>query len=195
VHLITIFASGNGSNADALCSYFAAHPHYRINCILCDKQEAGVYGIGRKHNVPVINIHTIFRDGDALLKILVEYKTDFILLAGYLKLMPAEVISKYPSRILNIHPALLPDFGGKGMYGRHVHEAVIKAGVATSGFTIHLADQQYDEGRILFQEDVLIVQNMTATALQQLVNQLELKHYAPVAEKYFDELIKNRNND
>jgi phosphoribosylglycinamide formyltransferase-1 len=195
VHLITIFASGNGSNADALCSYFASHPNYRINCILCDKQDAGVYTIGRNHNVPVISINTIFRDGEALLKVLDGYKTDFILLAGYLKLMPAEVIGKYPSRILNIHPALLPDFGGKGMYGQHVHEAVIKAGVGKSGFTIHLADQHYDEGKILFQEDVLIVQNMTATELQQLVNQLELKHYGPVAEKYFDGLTKNRNND
>jgi phosphoribosylglycinamide formyltransferase-1 len=183
---IAIFASGSGSNTGAICQYFSQHPRYRVVLILCDKPEAGVYEVAEHYGIPTRFLSADVREPAKLLSILKTYNIRFILLAGYLRLMPLELIAAFPQRILNIHPALLPDFGGKGMYGRHVHNAVIKSGVNKSGITIHIADQHYDEGDILFQSAVDIPSGMNANELQKEVNELELKYYPPVAESYFD---------
>lgn len=183
---IAIFASGSGSNTSAICQYFSQHPRYRVVVILCDKPEAGVYDVAEHYGIPTRFLSADVREPSKLLSILKTYNIRFILLAGYLRLMPAEIIAAFPQRILNIHPALLPDFGGKGMYGRHVHNAVIRSGTNKSGITIHIADQHYDEGDILFQSALDIPAGMNANELQKAVNELELKYYPPVAESYFD---------
>jgi phosphoribosylglycinamide formyltransferase-1 len=185
---IAIFASGRGSNAEAICTYFAQHPRYQVGLILCDRQEAGVYDVAKKFRVPAISISGSYQNGKTLKAMLAMHNIHFVLLAGYLRLFPVEVIDAYPGKILNIHPALLPQFGGKGMYGRHVHTAVINAGATESGFTIHLVNPKYDEGKILFQEKIKVTPGINPEALHKLVNDLELLHYAPVAEKYFDQL-------
>ena len=185
---IAIFASGKGSNAEAICKYFAQHPRYRVALLLCDKQEAGVYDVAKAFRVPAISISGSYQNGNTLKAMLEMHDIHFILLAGYLRLFPVEVINAWPGKILNIHPALLPQFGGKGMYGRHVHTAVINAGSSESGFTIHLVNPRYDEGKILFQEKIKVPPGTHPETLHQLVNELELQHYAPVAEKYFDQL-------
>lgn len=185
---IAIFASGKGSNAAALCSYFKNHPRYQVGLILCDKQEAGVYDVARSFRIPPICISGSYSNGATLKAILQMHNIHFVLLAGYLRLLPAEVIEAYPRKILNIHPALLPQFGGKGMYGKHVHKAVINAGAAESGFTIHQVNSKYDEGEIIFQEKIQISPGTDPDALHALINALELKHYPEVAESYFDAL-------
>jgi phosphoribosylglycinamide formyltransferase-1 len=183
---IAIFASGSGSNTGAICQYFSQHPRYRVVLILCDKPEAGVYKVAEHYGILTRFLSADVREPAKLLSILKTYNIRFILLAGYLRLMPLELIAAFPQRILNIHPALLPDFGGKGMYGRHVHNAVIRSGANKSGITIHIADQHYDEGDILFQSALDIPAGMNANELQKAVNELELKYYPPVAESYFD---------
>lgn len=183
---IAIFASGKGSNAEALCTHFSNHPDYKIELILCDRLDAGVYDVARNFKVPVISITRGFNDGKYLTAVLKENKIDFVLLAGYLRLVPSEVIAAYENKILNIHPALLPDFGGKGMYGEKVHAAVIAADKSETGFTIHIVNAVYDEGKIIFQEKIKVPQGISASDLQMLVNKEEHRLYPAIAEKYFD---------
>ena len=184
---IAIFASGKGSNTAAICSYFKQHPRYQVGLILCDKQEAGVYDVARSFRIPVISISGSYTNGNTLKAMLTMHNIHFVLLAGYLRLLPSEVIEAYPNKILNIHPALLPLFGGKGMYGRNVHTAVINSGATESGFTIHQVNTKYDEGKIVYQEKLTVPAGTDPETLHQLVNELELKHYAQAAEKYFDQ--------
>lgn len=185
---IAIFASGTGSNATALCEYFTNHSEYKVGLILCDRAEAGVYKVAEQFKIPSQYLNADLRYGEPLLQLLHQYGIDYILLAGYLKLMPVEVIRAFSQRILNIHPALLPAFGGKGMYGKHVHAAVLKSGQKFSGITIHVADEKYDEGKIIFQAAVNITPGMTEEDLQKAINVLELKNYAVTSEKYFNSL-------
>ena len=144
---IAIFASGNGSNAENICSYFKRSEDIQVSVILTNNSESGVVDRCRKLDIPLISFSKNELELKILLKLL-DLHIDYIVLAGFLLKIPLSIIQAYPDRIINLHPALLPKFGGKGMYGIHVHNAVIKAGESESGITIHCVSEEYDKGEI-----------------------------------------------
>ncbi len=182
---IAVFASGTGTNAENLIRYFRTHPHCRVNLVLCNKPGAGVLDRAARLGVKsvVITRQDLYETGRAL-NLLKEHRVDFIVLAGFLWLIPQPVLEAYPGRIVNIHPALLPAYGGKGMYGRRVHEAVIKNGDKKSGVTVHLVNEEYDAGNILFQEECDVLPGDTPDTLAERVHQLEYEHYPRVVEEW-----------
>lgn len=184
MHTIAIFASGTGSNAQKIIDYFRGSESVRIGLIVCNKPGAGVLNIAGKENIPslLIEKERFFR-GDHYLPELKESGIDFIVLAGFLWKIPDALIRTFPDSIINIHPALLPSYGGKGMYGRFVHEAVIHAGEKESGITIHFVDEKYDHGKIIFQARVNIGPSESPDSLAEKVHALEHKHYPRVIEE------------
>ena len=180
---IAIFASGAGSNAQKIIDHFRSHGHIKISLIVCNKPSAGVLTIAGNENIPslLIEKEKFFR-GDAYVDQLKENKIDFIVLAGFLWKVPDLLIKAYPGKIINIHPALLPKYGGKGMYGQHVHEAVIAAGEKESGITIHYVDGHYDNGDIIFQATCPVLQNDDPSSLANRIHQLEHQYYPKVVE-------------
>jgi len=181
---IAIFASGAGSNAQKILDHFRDSAHIKISLILCNKSGAGVLGIASTENIPAILIdkEKFFR-GNAYVEELRENAIDFIVLAGFLWKIPAALIKAYPGKIVNIHPALLPKYGGKGMYGNYVHEAVIQAKESESGITIHYVDEHYDHGDAIFQARCSVLENDTAETLAQRIHLLEHEHYPQVIER------------
>ena len=154
---IAVFASGKGSNADNICSYFKGHPAIKISLIVSDRKAAGVFDVAKKHQIPSLYINReSWNDQDKVIATLGDYNIDLIVLAGFLKLIPPTLIQAFNGHIINIHPALLPSYGGAGMYGHHVHEAVHKAGEKETGITIHFVDEHYDHGDIIFQAKMRI---------------------------------------
>ena len=187
---ISIFASGAGSNAQKIINHFAASQNIKIALIVCNKPGAGVLQIAEQSGIPSILIEKErFFNGDNYLPELAKHKIDFIVLAGFLWKIPVALIHTYPKKIINIHPALLPKYGGKGMYGSKVHEAVIAAGEIESGITIHYVDEVYDHGEIIFQATCEIVENDTAASLAQKIHVLEHENYPGVIAN----LIKKQN--
>ncbi|MDP3666012.1 MAG: phosphoribosylglycinamide formyltransferase [Sediminibacterium sp.] len=182
---IAVFASGAGSNAEKIILYFKNHPSIKVKLVVCNKPGAGVIRIAQNQGIPVLLIERdpFFR-GDSYLPYLKEQGINFIVLAGFLWKIPDALVAAYPKKILNIHPALLPDYGGKGMYGIRVHEAVIAAGVKESGISIHLVDEHFDEGEIIFQAKCTIGENETPQSLAEKVHKLEHRHYPEVVEKW-----------
>jgi formyltetrahydrofolate-dependent phosphoribosylglycinamide formyltransferase len=188
---IAIFASGTGSNALKIMQYFEQHPTISVDLIVCNKPGAGVIHHSEKHGVPVLLIEKdrFFR-GDAYIPVLQQHRISFIVLAGFLWKIPASLIAAYPNKMLNIHPALLPKFGGKGMYGENVHLAVLDSGEKESGISIHYVDEIYDHGNIIFQAKCTVDQNDTPATLAKKIHQLEHQHYPEVIEK----LLQMRNS-
>lgn len=181
---IAIFASGAGSNAQKIIDHFRGHPGVRIVLIVCNKPGAGVLDIAIKEGIPTLLIEKQrFFQGDAYLPEMENASLDLIVLAGFLWQVPAVLIKKFRGHIINIHPALLPDFGGKGMYGHHVHEAVLAAGKKESGISIHLVDEIYDNGKVLFQATCPVQENDTVETLTKRIHELEHMHFARVIEK------------
>jgi len=181
---IAIFASGNGSNAENLMHYFKNHPSARVALILSDRKEAGVFERAIPFQVPTIHLPLAqIKNPLSILQILAEHKIDFIVLAGYLKLMHPEIIEAFPNRIINLHPALLPKFGGKGMYGMKVHEAVLLASEKETGITIHYVNNQYDKGDIIFQATTIIDENDTVLNISAKIHLLEQEHLPRVTEE------------
>lgn len=179
---LAIFASGSGSNAENIAKYFENHAQIKVSEILSNKMDA--YVIKRANNLG-IKSSAFSRDEFSAPTFLSRLQnTDYIILAGFLWLVPEFLIRAFPNRIINIHPALLPKYGGKGMYGSRVHEAVIDSGEKESGITIHLVDQEYDKGRILFQEKCKIEQGETPAILGGKVHALEHEHFPRVIEEY-----------
>ncbi len=180
---IAIFASGTGSNAQKIIDHFRKHSYIKISIIVCNNPAAGVLQIAATEGIPFLLIEKerFFR-GDAYIKELKQYDIGFIVLAGFLWKIPSSLINIYPGRIINIHPALLPKYGGKGMYGHSVHEAVIGAGETESGITIHYVDDVYDNGKIIFQAHCPILSADTAQSLGQRIHQLEHEHYPRIIE-------------
>jgi phosphoribosylglycinamide formyltransferase-1 len=181
---LAIFASGQGTNAREIIRYFKERQllvlgqQVEISLIICNKPVAGVLDIAAQAGIPsiVINREKFFRGSHYL----EEFKTrdiSFIVLAGFLWKIPSELIAAFPDRILNIHPALLPKYGGKGMFGMAVHEAVVAARDRESGITIHYVDEQYDHGRIFFQASFNLSPDETANSLAEKIHQLEHKYY------------------
>ena len=185
---IAIFASGTGTNAQEIIHYFKDK---RVNVAImgCNKKEAGVWNIAAEAGVDSFLIEKAqFLDGDAYLPLLQTAKIDLIVLAGFLWKIPQRLIDAYPRRIINIHPALLPKYGGKGMYGKRVHEAVIAASESESGITIHYVDEHYDNGDIIFQAKCPVLGTDTPETLAKRIHELEHRHFPLVVEKVIKEL-------
>jgi phosphoribosylglycinamide formyltransferase-1 len=181
---VAIFASGTGSNAKKIIEYFANASHIKISLIVCNKKGAGVISIAEKEHIPVLLIDKEqFLNGDAYVEVLKHHAIDFIVLAGFLWKIPSKLIAAYPNKIINIHPALLPKYGGKGMYGHFVHEAVVAAKDPESGITIHYVDEQYDHGNVIFQARCTIDPVDTADVVAQKVLVLEHLHFPRVVEE------------
>lgn len=182
---IAIFASGAGSNAEVIIKTlvtFTKVNDITIALIVSNNPLAGVLKIAKIYNIPSevlpLSLNNSQNSSSVYLDILTQYKIDFIVLAGYLKKIPVEVIKKYPQKIVNIHPALLPTYGGAGMYGMHVHNAIVAAGEKQSGITIHFVDEIYDNGKIVFQTTCNIDLGETAESLAKKIHLLEHQHYA-----------------
>lgn len=181
---IAIFASGGGSNARKIIEHFKNSELARVSLIVSNKPDAGVLEIAREHGIPAQVIDRKgFYESEALLDVLKTHEIGFVALAGFLWLMPAYLVRAFPRKMLNIHPALLPKFGGKGMYGHHVHEAVKAAAESESGPSIHLVNEQYDEGDILFQARCAIAPEDSAAEIAGKVLELEHRFYPAVIEQ------------
>lgn len=184
VHRLAIFASGNGTNAQRIAGYFRDHPSIRVTLILSNNPDAYVLTRARILGIPceVFDRNT-FYNTDTVPALLSRYNTDYIILAGFLWLIPGNILTAYAGRIINIHPALLPAYGGKGMYGNKVHEAVIMAGEKESGITIHYVNERYDEGRIIFQAKCSVSPGDSPEMLAGKIHELEYTHFPEVIEK------------
>ncbi len=182
---LAIFASGRGSNAFSIIRHFQDIKDIEIVCICSNNPEPGVFKYAEQYAIKHRSFNAEERkDPNKLGAYLKDLKVDYVILAGYMKKIPGHLLEQYPDHILNIHPALLPKFGGKGMYGMNVHKAVIAAGEPISGISIHLVNEEYDEGRILFQEKVKIEPHDDAEELGKKVLKLEHRFYPEVIEKY-----------
>jgi len=182
---IAIFASGGGSNAEKIIQYFEHHADIKICLVVSNNKNAGVLDIADRYKVPsYVIIKKDIYESDRLLSLLKSNKIDLLVLAGFLWLIPAYLISAYASRIINIHPSLLPKYGGKGMYGHHVHEAVKADRSTISGMTVHLVNEKYDEGAIIFQEVCKLHQEMNGTEIAAEVLKLEHKYFSKAIENY-----------
>ena len=181
---ISIFASGKGSNAQKIKQHFSNHPEIKVELIVCNNPKAGIIELAAEWKIPLLMItKEDQKNPQHLLNELLKYKIDWIVLAGYLWLIPELLIKKFPNQIINIHPALLPKYGGNGMYGMKVHEAVKSANEKQTGITIHLIDEEFDKGEIIFQASVLLNENDTPDSIAEKVHQLEHKHFAQEIEK------------
>lgn len=171
---LVLFASGAGSNVQAIIDYFFGKD-VKIAAIVCNKEGAGVLQIAANHEIPVEMIDKQRFSNQAFLEKLQSYNADLLVLAGFLWKVPNTIVGAFPNKIVNIHPALLPNYGGKGMYGSKVHEAVINAQEKESGITIHWVNEHYDEGNIIVQARCTISKTDTAHSLAQNIHKLE--HY------------------
>ncbi len=185
---IAILASGSGSNAQKLVEHFAGNDRAEVVLIGCDQPKAGVLQRAWDLGVPsYLFTGAQLKDGTVLHE-LQDQRVDLVVLAGFLRLIPAELVAAFPRRIVNIHPALLPKYGGKGMYGHHVHEAVIAAGEVESGITIHLVNERYDEGEHLFQARCPVTPTDTPATLAAKVHALEHAHFPCVVEEFVERI-------
>ncbi|HMN90719.1 MAG TPA: phosphoribosylglycinamide formyltransferase [Saprospiraceae bacterium] len=195
---IAIFASGTGSNAAKIVAYFRNNPHIQVRLIVSNRSEAPVLNMARAAGIETLVVwkHE-FYDTQNLLQILHARQIVFIALAGFLWLIPDYLVRAYPQRIVNIHPALLPRYGGKGMYGRHVHEAVKAAGESESGITIHYVNERYDEGDIIFQKKCILEPNDTSEDIAHKVQALEHRYFAPLIEQLLlsDSAVQDTNSE
>lgn len=185
---IAIFASGNGSNAEEIVRYFDHHPVIEVAAILTNNPTAFVVERAKQHNLPyLIFSKSDFTQSTLVLDWLLKKQITHIVLAGFLWLIPPYLIEAFSGRMINIHPALLPSFGGKGMFGLKVHEAVKNSGVKETGITIHLVNENYDEGKILFQGKCKVEDSFSPEDIANAVHALEYQHYPIVIEQW----IKN----
>ncbi len=185
MNCLAILASGSGSNAENLIRYFTGHPGIEIGLVLSNRKDAFVLERAQGLRVPAVVFgKEEFYHSDTVLSILREHKVTHVVLAGFLWLVPANLINAFPGRIVNIHPALLPKYGGKGMYGMHVHEAVVANKETETGITIHTVNAEYDRGDILFQSRVLPADTPETVAAK--VHELEYKYFPEIVEKWIE---------
>jgi len=182
---IVIFGSGKGSNARAIIDYFQHHTSVQVVALVSDKPRRGFLDISYDYR---INLEIIkgeeLSDPKWIAHLKLMYRPDVIVLAGFLKLIPTELIAAFPNRIINLHPSLLPKYGGKGMYGLHVHKAVIDAGESESGISIHIVNEHYDEGAILFQAHCEVNVGDTPENLAERIHKLEHLHLPQEVERF-----------
>jgi phosphoribosylglycinamide formyltransferase-1 len=180
---IAIFLSGSGSNARKIIEYFKDHPSVSVSLLVSNKPDLGAKTIAEENNISLLSISkSILYDEELFLKSLSDYDIDFIVLAGFLLLVPSYLVKHFEKKVVNIHPALLPKYGGKGMYGHHVHEAVKAAGETESGITIHFCNAHYDEGDIIFQTKTDLAADDTPQDIARKVLALEHANFAKVIE-------------
>jgi phosphoribosylglycinamide formyltransferase-1 len=184
-----IFASGNGTNAENIIRYFSQHETIHCQLVVSNRKDAFVHKRAEKLGVPSIHLSTgsFKEEPQKILHALEQHNIDFIVLAGFMALIPKEITEVFHNRIVNIHPALLPAFGGKGMYGDHVHKAVIASGEKQSGISIHFVNERYDEGRIIFQAACPVSNNDTVESLAEKIHELEYAHYPAIIEQIIKE--------
>jgi phosphoribosylglycinamide formyltransferase 1 len=189
VKKIAIFASGSGSNAESIVNYFATNDKVEVAFFLTYNVEAGILKRGKKLGIPTLVFsRQNFVESDTIINFLKSQDIDLVVLAGFLWLIPPAFIRAFPDKIVNIHPALLPKYGGKGMWGHHVHEAVVSNKETESGITIHLVNENYDEGKILFQAKCPVLPSDSAEIVAENVLKLEHKHFASVVEEVLNRL-------
>lgn len=179
---IAVFASGNGSNAENLIKYFNEGSHgAEVVLVVCNRPDAPVIEKARRLGVEAcIMTRADINDRDLMLGVLEQHSVDILVLAGFLLMVPPFLIERYRDRIVNIHPSLLPKYGGKGMYGANVHKAVVEAGETETGITIHFVSENYDEGRIIFQARTAVDPADTPADVERKIHQLERQHYARI---------------
>ncbi|MDY8135115.1 phosphoribosylglycinamide formyltransferase [Aquimarina sp. 2201CG5-10] len=181
---IIIFASGSGSNAENIIKYFNTLKNAEVTHVFSNNQRAKV--LKRAHSLKVKALHfdkESFYDTNEVLNILTDAQPDIIVLAGFLWIFPKKIIDAFPNKVINIHPALLPKYGGKGMYGHHVHQAVVRNKEKETGITIHYVNEHYDEGAIIFQAKTSIAANDSAEDVANSIHTLEYKHFPIVIEE------------
>lgn len=181
---IAILASGSGSNAENIAKYFEESDYARVSFIIANNPEAYVLERAKKLGIEAAVVtKQQFMEADSIIAMLKERNIDFVVLAGFLLLVPQKLIQAYPGKIVNIHPALLPKHGGKGMYGDRVHKAVVECGDSESGITIHLIDEQYDKGTTFFQAKCPVLPSDTPDDVAAKVHALEYEHFPHVIEE------------
>jgi phosphoribosylglycinamide formyltransferase-1 len=179
---IVIFASGSGSNAENI--YNQLHKEVEIQCIYCNHPKAGVIERAERLKIPLVLFNrSEWTDSQTIENQIAQLNPDLIVLAGFLWKVPENFVARFPQKIINIHPALLPNYGGKGMYGHHVHEAVIAANETKSGITIHYINEHYDEGEYILQAECSLDSNDTADTLAQKIHELEFKYFPLTIQK------------
>ena len=181
---LAILASGNGTNAQQISEYFADNEHVNVECIIYNRKDAYVAERAKQLGIPAVYFgkKDFFENGNVL-SYLQKHNIDWVILAGFLWLVPRDILAAFPNRIINIHPALLPKYGGKGMYGHHVHEAVIANHEKESGITIHIVDHHYEQGTILFQGSCPLTESDTPDTLAAKIHLLEKEYFPKVIEK------------
>lgn len=189
---IAIFASGAGSNALKIIEHFKGKPDVaKVDCLITNKEKAGVYDVSNACDTPIFMFeNSAFSDGKELLVFLKKRGISWLVLAGFLRKVPHVILEAYPNQIINLHPSLLPKYGGKGMYGERVHEAVLKDKESESGISIHLVNEEYDKGKILMQKKCLINEFETVSSLKMKIQQLE-HNFFPIAIE--EEIIQQTN--
>lgn len=186
---ISIFASGEGSNAERIHEYFRSSEEIRIVGIICNRAQAGIYARAKRLGIEIRHIERkALLEGLDAIDQLRKWETDLIVLAGYMCPITAPYLEAYPGRIINIHPSLLPRYGGKGMYGDHVHKAVLEAQEPISGISIHLVDEQYDHGRTLCQVSCPVIDGDSPHSLAERIHRMEHRYYPITIEQYIEEL-------
>jgi phosphoribosylglycinamide formyltransferase-1 len=184
MHRLAIFASGSGTNAQRIAEYFRDHPRIRVDLILSNNPGAFVLERAQKLHIPhVVFSRQEFYGTDYVLDLLTVQNVSYLILAGFLWLVPVNILQHFAGRIVNIHPALLPRYGGKGMYGMKVHQAVLDSGDRESGITIHHVNERYDEGSVIFQARCPVMPRDTAETLAGRIHQLEYRHFPVVIEQ------------
>lgn len=184
---IALFASGNGTNVQRICEFFQGNDHIRPVALFCDRPGAFVLERAERLHLPSFLIsRKQLSDPGFMLPALEKAGTTHIVLAGFLSLVPGFILRAYPGKILNIHPSLLPKFGGKGMYGMHVHEAVVAAKEPKSGITVHVVDERYDTGPVIFQAECALSPEDDAQAVAEKIHKLEQAYFPEVIRKWAD---------
>lgn len=189
-HNLAIFASGTGSNAKKIVEHFKHNPNINVSLVVSNKADAPVLDMARSNGIPILVIgRPFFYSTEDILKIFNNFPINFVVLAGFLWLVPSYLVKAFENRMVNIHPALLPKYGGKGMYGMKVHEAVKAAGETETGITIHYVNERYDEGDAIFQAKCQVAPDDTPEDIAQKIHALEHRHFPEVIEK----LLKPQN--
>ncbi|MFT5829290.1 MAG: phosphoribosylglycinamide formyltransferase-1 [Urechidicola sp.] len=187
---LALFASGTGSNVLNIINYFSSNQEIEVDCVISNNAEAGALNHGLEAEIDTFLFAKSELEDGEVVALLKERGVDLVVLAGFLLKIPAHLVESYPNKIINIHPALLPSYGGKGMYGMNVHNAVISNKDSKSGITIHLVNEFYDEGAILEQHTVELVEDESTESLVKKIHVLEQAHFPKAIETY----ILNLNN-
>lgn len=189
---IAIFASGSGSNAERIVEFFNAKDEIEVSLILTNNPTAGVIERAQRLNIPVVIFNKkVFSKTDKIVEMLQLQSIDWVILAGFLWLVPKNLIKAFENRMINIHPALLPKYGGKGMWGHHVHEAVVANKEVETGITIHYVNENYDEGKIIFQAKCAVTESDSAEEVAQKIHLLEYQYFPEIIHK---EILAGKNS-